>query len=756
MSNLKTINGAVVTNQEIVGFTADDLVYIPSINQIWILMYGFPNVITKLSAVDGSFIGHVTNPSELWAPIKQMSGRQDYNPSHVITTGSQGFNYFDTDGVKLAEFGLYSEIYQTPYGSRHDYDDRPSFVYDTLGGTDVGSLDGAILQVFLESGNANYYGSGGGSGTTKYLGVTYSYTMTLSGSPVNVVAGHVVNIPVDGPAPLKIVTSEWGDLWFLRNSAAGYELVNVVNIDRVVLLGSVVYTITSSTPPGLPQGIFNKHFLDDGEVLVRATFPNSSNLSHFIHDHDRYCLWLAFAPTVVGQLGTIVEFGLWTNSVWNTYPADTSAWVTPNYPMAYDKFRKVVWVASDTTGYLTGYRTKDGSIFYRIYLDNYRLVKLVITDDSVWAMDGGSGTVYRVLIPAEAPEVIPTKDVYAGVVTTSGSLTGKNVNIYNGWTSASDKPWLEALSTTEVVLKIPQSKIGGRNIPFTGKAKLSLAVDGVKTGRIINITVDETPPVSIHVPVSTSSIKVDNSFGIAWYDVEFLEPGNLLVTTEGSRFVDTKLALYNELGELIVAEDDTAGYYEDVYIWEIGQWSWEIIRINSLPAGKYYIAVGCTDANWSSYPVYNPTRFDAVPNSNFTGPPILETGGIMLNITILPEAQPLPIINPRVDSVTSSYPVVEGAPLVFIVTLNKATEQPVSYEYNVQGITATEGTDFSIVPTCSNGVVAGDASHLIVPAGVTTFTVSFSTYADAITEATEEYVSFVIDGEGSWSTITDQ
>ena len=90
-----------------------------------------------------------------------------------------------------------------------------------------------------------------------------------------------------------------------------------------------------------------------------------------------------------------------------------------------------------------------------------------------------------------------------------------------------------------------------------------------------------------------------------------------------------------------------------------------------------------------------------------------------------------------VSSVTPAT-AAEGISLSHTVTLSATTGTPITLAYNLAGITATPGADFSTAPTFSNGVTLS-GGILNVPAGVSSFTVNVPTTNDTATEPTETY-----------------
>ncbi len=88
---------------------------------------------------------------------------------------------------------------------------------------------------------------------------------------------------------------------------------------------------------------------------------------------------------------------------------------------------------------------------------------------------------------------------------------------------------------------------------------------------------------------------------------------------------------------------------------------------------------------------------------------------------------------PTISSVSADTQV-EGASLVHTVTLSNASASSSSFAYTLGGGSATGGgVDYTTPPTFSNGVTLV-AGNLIVPAGVTSFTVTVPTTLDTIDE----------------------
>ncbi|CAG0959908.1 RTX-I toxin determinant A from serotypes 1/9 [Methylophilaceae bacterium] len=101
----------------------------------------------------------------------------------------------------------------------------------------------------------------------------------------------------------------------------------------------------------------------------------------------------------------------------------------------------------------------------------------------------------------------------------------------------------------------------------------------------------------------------------------------------------------------------------------------------------------------------------------------------------------------------SAASVTEGGNLVHTVTLSNASSTSSTFAYSLTGTTATAGTDFSTAATFSNGVSLS-GGILTVPAGVTSFTVTYATIQDTLDE-TNETTALTIGGVTGVGTIID-
>ncbi|MBR7801825.1 hypothetical protein, partial [Undibacterium fentianense] len=118
----------------------------------------------------------------------------------------------------------------------------------------------------------------------------------------------------------------------------------------------------------------------------------------------------------------------------------------------------------------------------------------------------------------------------------------------------------------------------------------------------------------------------------------------------------------------------------------------------------------------------------------------LVVGGVTGNGGIIDDDQP------TISTVVSGGNVVEGNNLTYTVSLTSGTTIASTYAYSLGGGTATATSDYNTTPTFSNGVsLVG--SNLIVPAGVSSFTVTVATINDTIVDsASPETLPLVVGG----------
>ena len=105
-----------------------------------------------------------------------------------------------------------------------------------------------------------------------------------------------------------------------------------------------------------------------------------------------------------------------------------------------------------------------------------------------------------------------------------------------------------------------------------------------------------------------------------------------------------------------------------------------------------------------------------------------------------------------VSAVTSDRQV-EGASLVHTVTLSGVADHELSFAYSLQGVTAAQGSDYTVPPTFSNGVTLVNG-QLVVPAGVSSFTITTATVDDVLDE-NPEYYDLSVGGVAATGTIDD-
>ncbi|NHC05126.1 hypothetical protein G9F31_15485, partial [Acinetobacter sp. 187] len=106
----------------------------------------------------------------------------------------------------------------------------------------------------------------------------------------------------------------------------------------------------------------------------------------------------------------------------------------------------------------------------------------------------------------------------------------------------------------------------------------------------------------------------------------------------------------------------------------------------------------------------------------------------------------------RIESLENAV-AEEGEALSFEVKLNGEAAYATEFDFKLEGVTATEGSDYAVVPTFSNGVTYSDGK-ITVPVGVDSFTVSYETKDDFEVESNET-VQLTVGGKTATGTITD-
>ncbi len=150
-------------------------------------------------------------------------------------------------------------------------------------------------------------------------------------------------------------------------------------------------------------------------------------------------------------------------------------------------------------------------------------------------------------------------------------------------------------------------------------------------------------------------------------------------------------------------------------------------------------------AGVTTFTVTYPTETDALDEGSETT--TLTVGGVSGTGTITDPA------DPTVATVADGT-AEEGSPLSQVVTLSAATTQPTIYPFVLADGTAIAPGDYTNAPTFSDGVVLNGDGTITVPAGVTTFTVTYPTETDALDEGSET-TTLTVGGVSGTGTITD-
>ena len=146
--------------------------------------------------------------------------------------------------------------------------------------------------------------------------------------------------------------------------------------------------------------------------------------------------------------------------------------------------------------------------------------------------------------------------------------------------------------------------------------------------------------------------------------------------------------------------------------------------------------------------ITNDTAFEGNENFlvNLSTPTNAILGTASVSTVIVDNDQPtITTVEPGAPGVAGDN-VVEGNDLVYTVSLSATTTVASTYAYNLGGGTATAGADYNSTTTFSNGVTLVGGS-LIVPAGVSSFTVTVATINDTVVDsASPESLPLVIGG----------
>ena len=178
------------------------------------------------------------------------------------------------------------------------------------------------------------------------------------------------------------------------------------------------------------------------------------------------------------------------------------------------------------------------------------------------------------------------------------------------------------------------------------------------------------------------------------------------------------------------------------------------------------IPAGSTNAPVINFTVTDDTSYEQSEALvlNISNPTNATVGTASATGTILDESNdPLnPAANTEGDKPTvsvSDASAIEGNNLVHTVTVNGSTEAAVTYPFSLTNGTATEGVDYDGNPATdiifSGGVTYNSATSTItVPAGITSFTVTYPTTDDGIDEDNET-TTVTIGNESGTGTIED-
>ncbi|MEL0620464.1 Calx-beta domain-containing protein, partial [Psychrobacter proteolyticus] len=307
-----------------------------------------------------------------------------------------------------------------------------------------------------------------------------------------------------------------------------------------------------------------------------------------------------------------------------------------------------------------------------------------------------------------------------------------------------------------------------------GTANISADNDSVTTTIYDNGTTDGTTPVNPADPTVGNDIPV---VSIAATDAQAIEgvDNSLIfsVTQTNLSNLDTTVNVSLGAANTVEAADIASISYTNA--------AGVVVTLDNLTDIQAFLTNGATvniPAGSLSAPAITVTVIDdvvyersedlvlniAIPTSSPTAATI---GTGSTTGVILDEDQRVNTNNPNnpddvTDEVDGDKPVVsvsdaqadEGGDLIHTVTLSNPTEVPVSYPFAITDGSATAGGDYSNAPVFSDGVVLNTDGSITIPAGVTSFTVSYPASNDDLDELNETTTLTIGTGVGT-GTITD-
>jgi large repetitive protein len=385
----------------------------------------------------------------------------------------------------------------------------------------------------------------------------------------------------------------------------------------------------------------------------------------------------------------------WTNATSATIPAGSTSFVvrTPVIDDALNEFNETFSLTATRTAGATSNPSATAST--TINDNDFNAPDVTIGNVSV---NESAGTVTFTVSLSTASG----KSISVDYATSNGSATaGADYTAATGTLN-----FAPGVLTQTITIPIAEDLIFEGNENFL--VNLSNAVNAqitvpTGTGTIID---NEVAPT-----ISVNNVTVAESGGFAVYTVS--QSG---VSSTNTNFF---LGLIN--GTATLGQD----YTNSIQISTDGGLSWITASSGSIPAGNTSVLV--------RVPVTDDTVFEG--NETFT-----LTANVTSGNTSNASATGTATINdndasPTIASVSAAS-VTEGGNLVHTVNLSNASSTATTFAYSLSGTTATAGTDFNTTATFSNGVTLSGGT-LTVPAGVTSFTVTYATVNDTIFEPTE-------------------
>ncbi|MBE9591140.1 hypothetical protein IM753_09185 [Moraxella sp. K127] len=250
---------------------------------------------------------------------------------------------------------------------------------------------------------------------------------------------------------------------------------------------------------------------------------------------------------------------------------------------------------------------------------------------------------------------------------------------------------------------------------------IKVKVGGVDANQLI--TINDT---------SKGAATIDNSANDGVKTKPASEGGNLVTTVKLVAGAQTELAI-KRTGTASNDDFDAPKFSDGVKL--------------STDGTKLTVPAGVTE-----FTITTPVKTDNLSEGNETVK--YTVGGVDGNEATITDTTPALAVQ-SITNANAATTVAEGQSIQTTVTLNRASDKQTELDYN-QNLAGANADDFDKVEF-NNGVkLSQDGTKLIVPVGVTEFTITTTVKADNATEAAAESFNYTVGGETSGTvTIND-